>query len=40
MEKKEYPKVKKRFIIGMAPALITVVLITIAVCIVYTVATR
>jgi hypothetical protein len=36
MNKKEYPKVKKRFVLGMVPALITLALVTIAVCIAYT----
>ncbi len=40
MEKKEYPKVKKRFIIGMAPSLITLALVTIAVSIVYSLVTH
>lgn len=40
MEKKQYPQVKKRFVIGMAPALIVLAVATIVVCIIYSVATH
>lgn len=40
MQEKQYPKVKKRFVLGMVPALMTLALITIAVCIAYAVITR
>ncbi len=33
----KYPKVKKRFVIGMSPVLIVLALITIAVCVAYAV---
>lgn len=35
MTEKQYPKVKKRFIIGMVPILMTLAGITIALCLVY-----
>ena len=35
MEKKSYPTVKKRFIIGLSPALILLLAITVAVCLAY-----
>lgn len=35
MQEKQYPKIKKRFIIGMSPALITLALVTIAICLLY-----
>ncbi len=36
----QYPKVKKRFFIGMVPILMTLAIVTIAVCIAYTVFVR
>lgn len=39
MEQKQYPKVKKRFVIGMVPALMTLAAITIAVCAIYAIVT-
>lgn len=36
MQKKSYPQVKRRFIVGMVPILITLVVVTIAVCVAYT----
>jgi hypothetical protein len=35
MENKQYPKVKKRFGIGMVPILMTLVGIILAVCLIY-----
>lgn len=40
METKQYPKVKKRFVIGMAPALIVLALVVIAVSIIYSTTTH